>query len=449
LFDWLRRDAYYANFLEITAVALAALPLWFPTLRPGLTVFVLVLLAGVWLLRWAVRREPWPFTPLSGALLLFALTIPIGVWASAFPDVTLPKLTGLILGLAAFRALAYAVHDRPTLAWALAVLALVGLAILAVGVLGVGWPEKFALFKPLVRRIPKLLALTGAAASTINPNELGGALTLYVPLAAACAAGWLAERRFGPALLALVGLALAAATLLLTQSRGALLGATAGLGLLLILWGLRDRRRAVRILAVAAPILVLLLLAAGVLYLGPDRIGHALTGSNSAADPFGGVGSLSLSGRQEIWSRAVYAIQDFPFTGCGLGAFRRVVNLLYPLLHSSPKTDIGHAHNIFLQTALDLGLPGLVAYLALLLAAVATAWQVARRSSVVDAVEDPLVTAVALGLIAGRAALHTYGLTDAIALGAKPNLSFWLALGLIASLPRLQSAAPIPRRSRS
>jgi O-antigen ligase len=45
----------------------------------------------------------------------------------------------------------------------------------------------------------------------------------------------------------------------------------------------------------------------------------------------------------------------------------RVVPVLYPLFTVPLDSDIAHAHNIFLQTALDLGIPGLVAYLALLI----------------------------------------------------------------------------------
>ena len=59
------------------------------------------------------------------------------------------------------------------------------------------------------------------------------------------------------------------------------------------------------------------------------------------------LGQLSLDSRVEIWSRALYALQDFPFTGVGLGTFRRVVNLLYPLFLVPPDVDIAHAHNIF------------------------------------------------------------------------------------------------------
>ena len=49
---------------------------------------------------------------------------------------------------------------------------------------------------------------------------------------------------------------------------------------------------------------------------------------------------------------------------------------------SSAASDVykrqAHAHNIFLQTALDVGLPGLIVYLALLLLAFWLGWQVAR-----------------------------------------------------------------------
>ncbi|MBU4225932.1 MAG: O-antigen ligase family protein [Chloroflexi bacterium] len=67
----------------------------------------------------------------------------------------------------------------------------------------------------------------------------------------------------------------------------------------------------------------------------------------------------------EVWSRAIYGIQDFPFTGMGVNAFRKVVPVLYPLFTVSPDVDIGHAHNEFLQAGLDLGIPGLIAFSAL------------------------------------------------------------------------------------
>ena len=110
------------------------------------------------------------------------------------------------------------------------------------------------------------------------------------------------------------------------------------------------------------------------------------------------------------------------------------MNLLYPLFTISPDTDIAHAHNMLLQVAVDVGLPGLIAYLALLELAAAVAWSAARRSS-------GAACSLSLGLFAGLIALHIYGLTDALALGSKPGLVFWMALGLIAALPRVTQAA--------
>jgi hypothetical protein len=65
---------------------------------------------------------------------------------------------------------------------------------------------------------------------------------------------------------------------------------------------------------------------------------------------------------------------------------------------------------------------------------------------------------VSLGLLAGLAAFHIFGLADAIALGAKPALVFWFVLGLLAAMNKRELAAPeaeaihssraIPQRER-
>jgi len=130
----------------------------------------------------------------------------------------------------------------------------------------------------------------------------------------------------------------------------------------------------------------------------------------------------------ELWSRALYAIADFPFTGLGLNTFRRVVHVLYPLFLESPDVDIAHAHNHLLQAALDLGLPGLVAYGALWMGAgflVVDAW---RRTA------DPWAKAVAQGLAGGLLAGFVFGMTDVIPLGSKVGVFFWTILALAVAL---------------
>jgi len=86
-------------------VAGAAAPfLMFPTVRPRWTATALAVLVVWWLLRWAVRGEPWPVTPFNGALLLFALMVPVGIWASPAREATLPDAVRVVLGLITFTA---------------------------------------------------------------------------------------------------------------------------------------------------------------------------------------------------------------------------------------------------------------------------------------------------------------------------------------------------------
>ncbi len=59
----------------------------------------------------------------------------------------------------------------------------------------------------------------------------------------------------------------------------------------------------------------------------------------------------------------------------GVGTFRRLVPLIYPYFLISPDTDIAHAHNHLLQVGLDLGLPGLISYVALWLLAGVMLWR--------------------------------------------------------------------------
>jgi O-antigen ligase len=136
-------------------------------------------------------------------------------------------------------------------------------------------------------------------------------------------------------------------------------------------------------------------------------------------------GGINMAARLEIWSRAVQALGDYPYTGMGLGTFRVVAPLLYPLFSVPSTYDIAHAHNFFLQTALDLGLLGLVAVLAIYLLAVAQSimlwWRVPFAGS----------RPWALGLVAALAGQAVYSLADAVALGAKTNFLFWFLLALL------------------
>jgi putative inorganic carbon (HCO3(-)) transporter len=181
----------------------------------------------------------------------------------------------------------------------------------------------------------------------------------------------------------------------------------------------------------------------------------------------------SLAGRQEVWSRAIYMIQDFSYTGIGLGTFDLVQPLLYPFFLSAGLAH--HAHNLFLQVAVDLGLPGLIAYLALLLGSFYSTWSVWQQAhapsrqrfaaaqqpaainhqppapcSPVRAASpaqagtngpsgrDGLLLATSLGLLGSQTVLVLHGLLDAAAWGNKLAFIPWFILGLAVASQRVE-----------
>src|SRR5205823_5167280 len=85
--------------------------------------------------------------------------------------------------------------------------------------------------------------------------------------------------------------------------------------------------------------------------------------------------------RIQVWQSALHAIADYPLTGIGVDTFRRLMPFRYPAAVVPDSYDIGHAHNQLLQAALDLGLPGLVGYLALWIVATVLAVRSYRQAA--------------------------------------------------------------------
>lgn len=425
----LRSVARWLGSLEPGAVALAAPLLLFPTLRPGWTAAALGALALVWLAGWLGTGQPFPRSPLNVALLLLALTIPVAVWASTAPDLTLPKLTGLVLGLAAFRALVHGAGSPRALDWAVAVYLAVGLGLVAVGLAGAFWTQKVPGLAPALAQIPRLIQGLPGAERGVHPNELGGTVTFFLPVALAlCLRPWSGppDRDRGPGEYAIValgaGLALFfGAVLLLTQSRSAWYGiAAGGAAMAWLRW-----RWARWPLLVAVALVVL-----GVLYLGPAEAEQVfLPPSTRPAGTASTEGtSLLLDGasvaeRTLQWEQGLDALARYPLTGIGLGAFRAVAHRFGSSPQPVADGDASHAHNAFLQAGVDLGVVGLVAYAALVGMAVWLAGRVARRQ------EEPYGW-LALGVAGALVAFHTFGIADTIAPGAKPGLALWMLLAL-------------------
>ena len=412
--EHLRRIARRIASLELWIVALGVAPVlifdaWMPT---WLIVLVLASIPGLWLVRWIGHGTPIRPTPLDVPILVLLMMVPVGVWAAAAGSPALPEVYRIVLGVALFYAVVGTLTSARGLRWvaglllpAIAILSLVAL----LGTLWAGGKLPLQQLGTVYQSVPTLIQPFWNPAG-FSANIVGGILAVLLPVTIAYALGagrWWLKSAWAIAFLA-GGLVLA-----LTQSRGAIV---ALLFALLVMGVARTRW-----FLVAVPALGVAGLAA-VQWLGASQAGQLLLpGATSRAID-------SIEGRLEIWSRALYAIQDFPFSGAGLGMFDRVVDLLYPLFLISPEAKVFHPHNIYLAEAVDLGLPGLIAFVSVLVLLLFMAVQSIQLS------RDDRLRPLAFGLLGALVAYMIHGLFDSITSFIKAYTIIWAIFGLQAAL---------------
>jgi putative inorganic carbon (HCO3(-)) transporter len=385
----------------------------------------LLLAVGLFGLRW--RSQGWPrLGALEAPLLLLAGMALLGMAITIQPELSWPRWWSLLYGWVVFAVLRQALALERDAAWIASGLALLGLGLAAVSLVGTDWSNlRFFELPGLYERLPNLLrGLPGSgiqqpgSSDLFNPRWVGitmGVLApVYLPLLRLQGKPWL-RLLLGLAFLATAGM------VLLAQSIQGLLGLAAGVFVVLIF---------------ISPWFWLLLPAgglalAGVLWrMGPQGIAAAFLTLDNA------VGKAVVL-RLDIWSRAWAMLQDMPFTGIGLNVFPVVQSEFYTGYIIGPEP---HAHNLYLQTALDLGLPGLAAFAAFIGLWAMSALR-AVRSQGAEVRSGPSLLLIAA--LAGVASYLAHGLVDAMMLGAKPGFVVWALLGIGAAHP-LAGSHPHP-----
>lgn len=433
----LRRIAARCIQWEWVVLCFVALLLFFPS--PGRSVVMLVIPA-LWSCRKLARGRFIDRTPLDWPLLLMAIMLVVSVYATFDITHSYPSVAGVVLGIGVFYAVVHYGRTRRGWSLGLALYLLGGVALAGLALFGTAWIRyKFPILNPITERLPVQLEALIGREGRFHPNIVAGALLWLLPLLVVLSAMGIvafaelmasSRRRWSRVLVVALwaATALVGGVFILTQSREAYLG----LGLALVvmtgislrmLFRLRSASRR-RLLIGSATLLGLA--AFVVARVSPERLADAVFGASQLGE--GALSVQSLSSRFELWSRALYAIQDFPFTGMGMGTFQPVVTVLYPLFSIAPDTDFVHPHNHLLSAAVDLGIPGLIAYLSIWLGAAWMLWRTWRLT------EANVVRTLVLGMAGCLLAYFTYGITDAIALGTKPGILWWYLLGLITAL---------------
>lgn len=320
------------------------------------------------------------------AMISLVLMLPVTLWATALPDTTYPQVCRLLLGIFLFYSLINWANSQRRVH--LVGLGLFGLAF-ALGCfafISVPWRNRQFFDIPSAIYEPFQVLVS----DWVHPNVMALALVVLFPvlLSIFLFVGGKLKRwqMFANGLIVVF----TAIMIVLTQARGSLVTLFA---LILILVALRWRRGW---LLVTLGLIIVMLLS---VCIGPRKILEIVIATDALT---------GLDGRMEIWSRAIYMIQDFPFTGIGMGSFGPVADSLYPFFLRAPGT-IPHSHNIFLQIAVDLGIPGLIAWLAIFLLIAWMGWQLFRYGR---SANDPWAMAMGAGMLGVQAALMLNGMVE-------------------------------------
>ena len=270
---------------------------------------------------------------------------------------------------------------------------------------------------------PRLRGLFG------SPNNLALILERALPVTVGLALVAASRPRLRVAAWAAV--ALLVAVLVLTFSRGAWIGALAGLTVALTpVWrrsvirhsgGSRNPVRMLHRLRAAAPLLAAGLVAAALvaatIATGGDNLARLLRPSDAAT-----------AARPLLWDSAWRMIADNPILGVGPDNFLyHYPDYIRPEAWAEP--NISHAHNIALDTWLTLGIPGLVVVVAVL-AVFARTWNIARRRAA------GRNRALVYGLGGAMLATLAHGIVDSSLYLPELAATFWVIVALTVILAR-------------
>lgn len=142
--------------------------------------------------------------------------------------------------------------------------------------------------------------------------------------------------------------------------------------LLLFIAAVTDQRAAWLALGVQAAVGAILLAATGRLPLTRRQIGFVagtillvavVAAVRHTLTRYGQATSLAADSRMEFWPTLISHIAGHPFAGAGFG--RQAMKIAYPQMIPGVNPELWHAHNFVLNYGLGMGIPGMLALLAL------------------------------------------------------------------------------------
>jgi probable O-glycosylation ligase (exosortase A-associated) len=312
-------------------------------------------------------------------LIWTAITIPLSYWPSGSVALLTDQYLKAVIFFWLIATLLTTRQRLRTFAWAL-VLCSIPLAVTGI--------QHFRSGEFLNTGVTGLKRIAGYSGLSGNPNDLALTLNLIIPIAGpllALSRGTVARS------LAAAALILSVTTVIVTFSRAGFL-TLAAIGLLSIIVFLKRGAPAPAAAVVVAIVTVMPLMPAGYM----ERLN---TIADIEADPTG-----SAQGRWTDYQVAARLVFANPIVGAGIGQDVLALDRI------RDRATSRSVHNAFLQYAVDLGLPGLLLFMWLLMASFRSARQVERRASIEPALRELSLLAsglqIALAAFAVAAIFH-------------------------------------------
>ncbi len=246
--------------------------------------------------------------------------------------------------------------------------------------------------------------IAGRATSVFeNPNVLASYLVIVIPVTLAVC--FYHKDRSVKVLCALCA-AIMLACVIFTWSRGAWLGLSAALVLLLVSIGVRN-------LLAVPPVAALVAIGSWVF---PNTFGARAGNIFTLADS-------SNHYRVSIWEGVGSMLRES--WACGIGAGEMNFRSVYINFATAGIEDVPHAHSLYLQILIQVGVVGLVFLIGAVLLAAQKVY-----SHRFDALADDETRLIAVGCFAGIVAILVFGLSDYVWYNYRIMFVFWAFLGL-------------------
>jgi O-antigen ligase len=232
-----------------------------------------------------------------------------------------------------------------------------------------------------------------------NPNVLGEYLVITIPIAFALF--WITKRPLYKLIFGLIAVSLLPC-LIFTWARGSWLG----VALAIAIFALFKDKKLVFLGVIALAILPFIL---------PESILFRLESIGNTTD-------TSTAYRVSIWLGSLKVIKNYWLTGIGLGsgAFSKI----YPIYALSGASYALHAHNLYLQIFVEMGIAGIVSFLLMIF------MFYKNILSTFSKTKDILIKTFLIACMASISGYLAQGLVDNIWYNYRVVLIFYIVLGL-------------------